>query len=243
MSNNIIIKVHNVYKEFQLGIFNFKSLINKKDFENNKLEALKNINLEINKSDRIGIIGKNGSGKSTLLKIISRVTYPTKGNVEIYGKVASALEAGTGFNLELTGYDNIFLNGAILGINYSVIKSKINDIIKFSELGGYIDTPVKRYSTGMIVRLAFSIIAYLEGDIMILDEILSVADEDFRIRCVNKIMSDSTINNRTLLFVSHDIRNIQEVCNKILYLKNGTVQFYGNIKDGIHLYNEDTIKV
>jgi lipopolysaccharide transport system ATP-binding protein len=243
MSNNPIIKINNVFKEFQLGVFNFKSLVNKKKFENNTLKALKNINIEINKSDRIGVVGKNGSGKSTLLKIISRVTYPTKGNVEIYGKVSSALEAGTGFNLELTGYDNIFLNGAILGINYHVIKSKINDIIKFSELESYIDTPVKRYSTGMIVRLAFAIIAYLEGDIMILDEILSVADEDFRIRCVNKIMTDSKINNRTLLFVSHDIRNIQEVCNKILYLKNGMVEFYGNVKDGIDHYNKDIIKI
>jgi ABC-type nitrate/sulfonate/bicarbonate transport system ATPase subunit len=118
-----------------------------------------------------------------------------------------------------------------------------DDIINFSEIGGYIHTPLKRYSTGMIVRLAFSIIVYLDGDIMILDEILSVADEDFRIRCVNKIMSDSKINNRTLLFVSHDIRNIQEVCNKILYLKNGMVEFYGNVKDGIDHYNKDIIKI
>jgi lipopolysaccharide transport system ATP-binding protein len=243
MSNKVIIKIHNIYKDFQLGTFNFKSLLQIKQFEKNKLEALKNINIEINRSDRIGIIGKNGSGKSTLLKIISGVTYPTKGNVEIYGKVSSALEAGTGFNPELTGYDNIFLNGAILGINYYLIKSKIDDIIKFSELGPYIDTPVKRYSTGMIIRLAFSIISYLDGDIMILDEILSVADEDFRIRCVNKIISDSKINNRTLLFVSHDIRNIQELCNKILYLKNGEVQFYGDVKDGIDLYNKDISKI
>jgi lipopolysaccharide transport system ATP-binding protein len=243
MSNKVIIKIHNIYKNFQLGTFNFKSLLQIKQFEKNKLEALKNINIEINRSDRIGIIGKNGSGKSTLLKIISGVTYPTKGNVEIYGKVSSALEAGTGFNPELTGYDNIFLNGAILGINYYLIKSKIDDIIKFSELGPYIDTPVKRYSTGMIIRLAFSIISYFDGDIMILDEILSVADEDFRIRCVNKIISDSKINNRTLLFVSHDIRNIQELCNKILYLKNGEVQFYGDVKDGIDLYNKDISKI
>lgn len=240
MSDNIVIKINNVYKDFQLGIFNFKSLVNKKKFENNKLEALKNINIEINKSDRIGIIGKNGSGKSTLLKIISRVTYPTKGNVEIYGKVSSALEAGTGFNQELTGYDNIFLNGAILGINYYVIKSKIDDIIKFSDLESYINTPVKRYSTGMIVRLAFSIIAYLEGDIMILDEILSVADEEFRIKCIKKIMNDSQINNRTLLFVSHDIRNIKETCNKVLYLRGGEVQFFGNVMNGINLYNQAT---
>ena len=243
MSNKVIIKIHNIYKDFQLGTFNFKSLLQKKKFEKNKLEALKNINIEINRSDRIGIIGKNGSGKSTLLKIISGVTYPTKGNIEIYGKVSSALEAGTGFNLELTGYDNIFLNGAILGINYHVIKSKIDDIIKFSELGAYISTPVKRYSSGMIIRLAFAIISYLEGDIMILDEILSVADEDFRIRCVNKIIKDSKTNNRNILFVSHDIRNIQELCNKILYLKNGEVQFYGNVKDGIELYNKDITKI
>jgi lipopolysaccharide transport system ATP-binding protein len=242
MSNITAIKINNVYKEFQLGVFNFKSLINKKEFENNKLEALKNINIEINKSDRIGVLGKNGSGKSTLLKIISRVTYPTKGNVEIYGKVSSILEAGIGFNLELTGYDNIFLNGALLGINYYVIKSKINDIIKFSELDSYINTPAKRYSTGMIIRLAFSIISYLEGDIMILDEILSVADEDFRIKCIKKIMNDSQINNRTLLFVSHDIRNIQETCNKVLYLKDGTVQFFGDVKDGINLYNHATLR-
>ena len=240
MSNITAIKINNVYKEFQLGVFNFKSLINKKEFENNKLEALKNINIEINKSDRIGVLGKNGSGKSTLLKIISRVTYPTKGDVEIYGKVSSILEAGIGFNLELTGYDNIFLNGALLGINYYVIKSKINDIVKFSELDSYINTPAKRYSTGMIIRLAFSIISYLEGDIMILDEILSVADEDFRIKCIKKIMNDSQINNRTLLFVSHDIRNIQETCNKVLYLKDGTVQFFGDVKDGINLYNHAT---
>jgi len=243
MSNNIIIRINNLYKEYELANFNFKYLINKKKFENNKILALNNINIDINKFDRIGVLGKNGSGKSTLLKIISRVTYPTNGNVEIYGKVASALEAGVGFNLELKGYDNIFLNGAIHGINYHLIKSKIDDIINFSEIGGYIHTPLKRYSTGMIVRLAFSIIVYLDGDIMILDEILSVADEEFRIRCVNKIMNDSKINNRTLLFVSHDIRNIQEVCNKILYLKNGNVQFYGNIKDGIDLYNDDTLKI
>jgi lipopolysaccharide transport system ATP-binding protein len=242
MANDIIINIDSVYKSYQLGVFNLKSLINKREFEKNKIEALKNINLEICRSDRVGIIGKNASGKSTLLKIISGVTYPTKGNIEIYGKVSSALEAGAGFNPELTGYDNIFLNGAILGINYKLIKSKINDIINFSELQSFINTPVKRYSSGMIIRLAFAIISNLDGDIMILDEILSVADEDFRIKCVNKIIDDCKINNRTLLFVSHDIRNVQEVCNKIIYLKNGMVEFYGCIKDGIKQYNLDISK-
>jgi len=229
------ISIRNISKKYEIGSFGFKTIFKK----NKTIEALKDINLDIYQSDRVGVLGLNGSGKSTLLKIISRVAYPTSGNINVEGKISSVLEAGAGFNTELSGIDNIFLNGAILGMNRKKIFSKINDIVDFSELGEMINTPIKRYSSGMSIRLAFAIVTYLDGDIIILDEIMAVADESFRKKCVSKIITDTILNSRTLLFVSHDIRNIAETCNKIICLNKGKLAYYGEAKEGIKFYNDN----
>ena len=229
------ISIRNISKKYEIGSFGFKTIFKK----NKTIEALKDINLDIYQSDRVGVLGLNGSGKSTLLKIISRVAYPTSGNINVEGKISSVLEAGAGFNTELSGIDNIFLNGAILGMNRKKIFSKINDIVDFSELGEMINTPIKRYSSGMSIRLAFAIVTYLDGDIIILDEIMAVADESFRKKCVSKIITDTILNSRTLLFVSHDIRNIAETYNKIICLNKGKLAYYGEAKEGIKFYNDN----
>lgn len=231
----ICISIKNISKKYEIGTFGFKSVFKK----NKTIDALKDINLDIFQSDRVGVLGLNGSGKSTLLKLISRVAYPTGGSIDVEGKISSVLEAGAGFNMELSGIDNIFLNGAILGMNRKRIFSKIEGIVDFSELGVMINTPIKRYSTGMMIRLAFAIVTYLDGDIIILDEIMAVADEAFRKKCVSKIITDTISNSRTLLFVSHDIRNIAETCNKIICLNKGKLAYYGEAKEGIKFYNDN----
>lgn len=190
-------------------------------------------------TDRVGIIGRNGSGKSTLCKIISGITYPSEGIVKVKGKVSSVLEAGTGFEPELTGYENIFVGGAVLGMSRNKIIERINEIIKFSEIGEYINIPLKKYSSGMIIKLAFSVASFLDGEIVILDEILAVADEKFRKKCIQKIIKDCKENYKTLLLVSHDLRNIIETCNKVIYLKNGELVSFGNAKDTILEYEKE----
>ena len=197
--------------------------------------ALKDVSFEVKQGDRIGIIGRNGAGKSTLLKILSRITEPTTGSVRIKGRVASLLEVGTGFHPELTGRENIFLNGAILGMGRSEIKKKFDEIVDFAEIEKFLDTPVKRYSSGMYVRLAFSVAAYLEPEILIVDEVLAVGDAQFQKKCLGK-MEDVGKEGRTVLFVSHNMAAIQNLCNRGIVLRNGHLQAIGTHFDAITNY-------
>jgi len=202
--------------------------------------ALKNINFEVGQGERFGIIGKNGAGKSTLLKILSRVAGPTSGKIKIKGRVASLLEVGTGFHPELTGRDNIFLNGAILGMTQEEIKSKFDSIVDFSGVERYIDTPVKRYSSGMYVRLAFAVAAHLEPEILIVDEVLAVGDAEFQKKCLGKMHDVSEKEGRTVLFVSHNLQAIRNLCQKTLILNDGEVFTNGETEFALREYNELT---
>lgn len=203
--------------------------------------ALKDVSFDVPAGERIGIIGANGAGKSTLLKILSRVTSPTEGRVEIHGKVASLLEVGTGFHPELTGRENIFLNGAILGMPRTEIRQKFDQIVDFSGVEKFIDTPVKHYSSGMYVRLAFSVSAWLDPDILILDEVLAVGDQGFQKKCEER-MRDLTKDGRTVLFVSHSMATVNQMCQKALYLEHGRVVSYGPVVDMTRDYNRDVIE-
>lgn len=197
--------------------------------------ALKDINLEVKRGEILGIIGRNGAGKSTLLKILSRVTAPTTGEVKIQGRLASLLEVGTGFHPELTGRENIFLNGAIMGMTKEEIKSKLEEIVDFSGCERYLDTPVKRYSSGMTVRLGFAVAAHLEPEILIVDEVLAVGDAEFQKKCIGK-MKDVAGQGRTVLFVSHNMQAIKRLCDKCVYLKNGSVVQTGDTEEIISSY-------
>ena len=201
----------------------------------NYVWSLKDINFEVNQGDVLGIIGRNGAGKSTLLKVLSRITAPTTGSVKIKGRVASLLEVGTGFHPELTGRENIYLNGAILGMKKAEITRKMDEIIAFSSVERYVDTPVKRYSSGMYVRLAFAVAAHLDPEILILDEVLAVGDTEFQNKCLGKIKDIST-QGRTVLFVSHNMGSIQNLCNRGLLLNNGEVVFDGKASDTVTEY-------
>jgi lipopolysaccharide transport system ATP-binding protein len=198
--------------------------------------SLKNINFEINQGDAVGIIGRNGAGKSTLLKVLSQVTSPTTGNVKVKGRIASLLEVGTGFHPELTGRENIYLNGAILGMRKAEIKRKFDEIVDFAGVERYIDTPVKRYSSGMYVRLAFAVAAHLESEILIVDEVLAVGDAEFQKKCLGKMGDISKGEGRTVLFVSHNLGSVQNLCNKGLMLFNGQLKADGNISSVITSY-------
>lgn len=203
--------------------------------KNETFMALNGINLEIKKGDTIGIIGGNGAGKSTLLKILSRVTAPTEGIVKINGRISSMLEVGTGFHGELTGRENVYLNGAILGMTKAEVDEKIEDIIEFSECRQFIDTPVKRYSSGMYVKLAFSVASHLDSEILIMDEVLAVGDMKFQKKCINKML-DVAKSGRTILYVSHNMQTIEQLCNRVAVLDKGKVIYDGNVDDGISLY-------
>jgi lipopolysaccharide transport system ATP-binding protein len=205
--------------------------------------ALKNININVRKGDVIGIIGKNGAGKSTLLKLLSRVTSPTTGSIKIKGRIASLLEVGTGFHPELTGRENIFLNGAILGMTKNEIKSKIDEIIKFSGVEKYINTPVKRYSSGMTVRLAFAVAAHLDPEIMIVDEVLAVGDADFHKKAIKKMKEVSQGEGRAVLFVSHNMSSIKHLCNKAIVMDQGEIVFTGNTDEAIDKYLQSTAPI
>jgi len=198
--------------------------------------ALNDVDLKIHAGDRLGIIGRNGAGKSTLLKIISRITEPTKGEVKIRGRVASLLEVGTGFHPELTGRENIFLNGAILGMTRAEIKRKFDEIVDFAEIERFLDTPVKRYSSGMYVRLAFSVAAHLEPEILVVDEVLAVGDAQFQKKCLGKMEHVSNREGRTVLFVSHNMSAMQALCNKGVLLDRGQLKFEGQMGDTITHY-------
>lgn len=200
--------------------------------------ALNGVNFEVKQGEKVGIIGKNGAGKSTLLKVISRITEPTDGKIEFYGKISSMLEVGTGFNRELTGRENIYLNGAILGMTRAEIDAKFDDILEFSEVGKFIDTPVKRYSSGMFVRLAFAVASHLEPDILLVDEVLAVGDTRFQKKCIQKMRSIAD-SGKTILFVSHQMNTIRQLCDRVIVLKEGKVIYDGEVEGGIRLYNSE----
>jgi len=200
-----------------------------------ELWALKDVSFEVKRGEMLGIIGRNGAGKSTLLKILSRITEPDRGRAILRGRVASLLEVGTGFHPELTGRENIYLNGAILGMTKVEIKSKFDEIVAFSEVERFIDTPVKRYSSGMYVRLAFAVAAHLEPDILVVDEVLAVGDLEFQKKCLRK-MDDSAKGGQTVLFVSHDMRNATALCHRGLLLNAGMIECDGKMSEVAHKY-------
>lgn len=243
--SDTVIKAEHLSKYYHLGVINNGTLFrdiqtwwalkhgkedphskidsHKYDGDKDGFWALKDLNFEIKKGDRVGIIGKNGAGKSTLLKVLSRITAPTEGKVKIKGRISSLLEVGTGFHPELTGRENIYLNGAILGMKKREVDSKIDEIIAFSEIEQHIDTPVKRYSSGMYVRLAFAVAAHLDSEILIADEVLSVGDTAFQKKALGKMNDLSTGQGRTVLFVSHNMSQIKNLCTRGLILDHGTL--------------------
>jgi lipopolysaccharide transport system ATP-binding protein len=235
------------YKSFRETMANgVKSLLNsfqkpKGNIENPSKEefwALKDVSFEIKQGDRVGIIGRNGAGKSTLLKILSRITEPTTGRIKIKGRVASLLEVGTGFHPELTGRENIFLNGAILGMGKEEIKRKFDEIVAFAEIEKFLDTPVKRYSSGMYVRLAFAVAAHLEPEILIVDEVLAVGDAQFQKKCLGK-MEDVGKEGRTVLFVSHNMAAVKKLCDRGILFKNGNLILENEIEQVLTSYQSD----
>lgn len=256
-----ILKVVNVSKQYRLGLVGVETLSDdlkrwwykvrgKEDpflgigqtndtttaGESKYVWALKDINFDVKQGEVLGIIGKNGAGKSTLLKILSRVTSPTTGEIKTKGKIASLLEVGTGFHPELTGRENIFLNGAILGMTKKEIKGKINEIVSFSGCERYIDTPVKRYSSGMRVRLAFAVAAHLEPEILVIDEVLAVGDAEFQKKAIGKMQDISAGEGRTILFVSHNMAAVKSLCTRCIVLEYGKVAFEGKTDEAVSYY-------
>lgn len=204
--------------------------------------ALKDINFDVEQGDVVGIIGKNGAGKSTLLKVLSRVTAPTTGYIKVKGRIASLLEVGTGFHPEMTGRENIYMNGSIMGMTKSEISHKLDEIVDFAGVEKYLDTPVKRYSSGMIVRLGFSIAAHLEPEILVVDEVLAVGDAEFQKKAIGKMQDVSNGEGRTVLFVSHNMAAVKSLCKKGIVLQNGQVAFQGNINDSLQFYLNNGIQ-
>lgn len=257
--SEVVLKVENISKQYRLGLIGTGTLshdlnrwwhlargkedpylqigeVNDREKSGGEyVWALKNVNFEVRKGEVLGVIGKNGAGKSTLLKLLSQVTNPTKGSIKIKGRIASLLEVGTGFHPELTGRENIFLNGAILGMTKIEISSKLDEIIDFSGVDKYIDTPVKRYSSGMKVRLGFAVAAHLESEILVVDEVLAVGDAEFQKKCIGK-MQNIAGNGRTVLFVSHNMNSVSQLCTRGIVLKNGEVNYSGNIKNCVNHY-------
>lgn len=256
--NEEILRIENVSKKYRLGMIGGTTLrdeLQRKKAKRKGLEdptrkvtdtstgnigeeflALDDINISINQGERVGIIGHNGAGKSTLLKLISRITAPTTGTIEMNGRIASMLEVGTGFHPELTGRENIYMNGAILGMNKAEIDSKIEEIIDFSECRQFIDTPVKRYSSGMYVKLAFSVAAHLDSEIMIMDEVLAVGDMAFQNKCLRKMNQVSKDEGRTILYVSHNMNTIRQLCDRCIVLDHGRITFNGDVEEAIETY-------
>ena len=254
--NDLMIKVANVTKEYRLGTIGRTTLrdelqrrrAKRKKQEDPTLQigqkrpdssepflALRGVSFEVKKGEAVGIIGHNGAGKSTLLKLITRITAPTDGDIYLNGRVASMLEVGTGFHPELTGRENIYLNGAILGMTKKEIDAKMEDIIEFSEVRQFIDTPVKRYSSGMYVKLAFSVAAHLDSEIMIMDEVLAVGDVAFQNKCIKK-MREVANSGRTVLYVSHNMNTIRTLCDRCIVLNQGSVLFDGDVEGAISNY-------
>ncbi|PWR70707.1 ABC transporter ATP-binding protein [Methanospirillum lacunae] len=258
--NDVVIQIKNLSKQYRLGVISHgllskdlqskwarflgrddpntkvnSELLGFKTGSNEQFWALKDISFEVRKGDILGIIGRNGAGKSTLLKILSRVTAPTSGKINVKGRIASLLEVGTGFHPELTGRENIFLNGAILGMTKNEINSKFDEIVSFSGVDKFIDTPVKRYSSGMYVRLAFAVAAHMEPEILVVDEVLAVGDADFQKKCLGK-MQEISKGGRTVLFVSHNMPMISSLCNECILLDSGKIKLIGHTSDVIASY-------
>ena len=213
---------HNIEKAFK-GTKNILNTNSRESSKREEFESLKNLNFEVQQGERIGIVGRNGAGKSTLLKLLSRITEPTIGRISTKGRISSLLEVGTGFHPELTGRENIYLNGAILGMHRAEIKNKFEEIVAFAEIGKFLDTPVKRYSSGMYVRLAFAVAANLESEILVVDEVLAVGDDNFQRKCLGKMQEVSSEQGRTVLFVSHNMAAITKLCNKGILLNQGKI--------------------
>lgn len=210
--------------------------------KNEKFTALDGVSINVKKGETLGLIGRNGAGKSTLLKLLSRVTAPTEGEIRINGKISSMLEVGTGFHPELTGRENVYLNGAILGMSRKEVDERIEEIIDFSECRKFIDTPVKRYSSGMFVKLAFSVMAHLNADIMLMDEVLAVGDMAFQKKCIDKMVSVARDEGKTIIYVSHNMQTIRQLCNRCVVLDGGKVAFDGDVEEAINIYlKNDTI--
>lgn len=265
---DIILKVENISKQYRLGLVGTGTLSHDLNRWWHKIRgkgdpylkvgavndrstkatedyvwALRDVNFEVKRGEVLGIIGKNGAGKSTLLKILSRVTSPTEGTIKTRGRIASLLEVGTGFHPELTGKENIFLNGAILGMSKSEIRLKIDEIIEFSGCELYIDTPVKRYSSGMRVRLAFAVAAHLEPDILVVDEVLAVGDAEFQAKAIGKMQDISQGQGRTVLFVSHNMAAVKSLCTRGIVLEHGTKVFTGSAEEAVNYYLQKSSKV
>ncbi len=261
MSEDIILKVENLSKQYKLGTWGTGTLshdlnrwwhkirgkpdpylkigeTNDRATKGNSeyVWALKDINFEVKRGEVLGIIGANGAGKSTLLKILSKVTLPTTGQVISKGRIASLLEVGTGFHPEMTGRENIYLNGAILGMTKKEIDRKFDEIVEFAGVARYVDTPVKRYSSGMKVRLAFAVAAHLEPEILVVDEVLAVGDAEFQKKAIGKMQDISKADGRTVLFVSHDMAAIKNLCTNLIVLKNGKISYKGKVDEGINHY-------
>lgn len=256
-SRPVAIKVSGVKKKYRLGQIGGGSLqadlqswwarVRHKEDPNTKIGegqrsngetfmALNGVDLTIYQGEAVGIIGSNGAGKSTLLKLLSKVTAPTEGEIDIYGRIASMLEVGTGFNGELTGRENVYMNGAILGMTKEEIDAKMDQIIEFSEVREFIDTPVKRYSSGMFVKLAFSVAAHLDSEIMIMDEVLAVGDMAFQKKCLTKMREAAKQDGRTVLYVSHNMNTIRQLCDRCIVLDKGKVIFEGDVEESIQVY-------
>lgn len=217
--------------------------IGQRPAEKKEFQALQDVTCTISEGERVGLIGRNGAGKSTLLKLLSRVTAPSEGEIRIRGRISSMLEVGTGFHGELTGRENIYLNGAILGMKQREVDSRIGEIIAFSECEDFIDTPVKRYSSGMYVKLAFAVAAYLNADIFLMDEVLAVGDMMFQKKCLAKMKEISEDGNKTILYVSHNMQTIRELCSRCVVLDKGRVIHDGGVEEGIRLYMQDILEV
>lgn len=254
------IKIEHISKEYKLGQIGGGTLtgdlqsawakLRKKEDPNSKIGsvqvhsgekflALDDLSFSVKKGERVGIIGHNGAGKSTLLKLLSRVTAPTSGEISFSGRIASMLEVGTGFHPELTGRENVFMNGAILGMNKREIRDKFDAIVKFAEMERFIDTPVKRYSSGMYVKLAFSVAAHLDSEIMIMDEVLAVGDMKFQQKCLGKMSEVSKNQGRTVLYVSHNMNTIRQLCDRCIVLNHGKLQFDGEVEEAIDIYMDN----
>ena len=252
-----VIEIDNITKRYRLGTIGGGTLqgdilswwarirhkddpnlkIGEKSYKKNELfTALDGVSFDVKKGETIGLIGRNGAGKSTLLKLLSRVTAPTEGEIRIKGKISSMLEVGTGFHPELTGKENVYLNGAILGMSKKEVDERLDEIIEFSECGQFIDTPVKRYSSGMFVKLAFSVAAHLNSDIMLMDEVLAVGDMAFQKKCIDKMVSAARDEGKTIIYVSHNMQTIRQLCSRGIVLDKGKVVFNGDVEDAINLY-------
>ncbi len=207
--------------------------------KNERFLAINDMSFDIKKGETVGIIGRNGAGKSTILKLICRVTAPTKGNIYLNGRITSMLEVGTGFHPELTGRENVYLNGAILGMSKAEISNKFDEIVEFSEVGQFIDTPVKRYSSGMKVKLAFAVASHLNSEIMIMDEVLAVGDVAFQNKCIDRMKKVAEEEGRTILYVSHNMATVKSLCNRCIVLSHGQVAFEGETEEAIAVYMQD----